>query len=219
MDASEHAAPSARAGRPTQADLDCLAGQLGRPCAAKLHLVQRVAARCQWDLPAVAEALPYDAAGRPFPTLFYLTCPTAVAAVQLVEAGGGVRRYAALLAASRQPATAGPAPGDGAALVASAGAAERYERRRRRALARGPAGASFARAADGGASLSLGVGGVTDRTSLKCLHCHAAHALVRPAYLLGQRMLDDAAAAAGSLWCDDARCRRFVPPSPSVSDP
>ena len=39
---------------------------------------------------------------------------------------------------------------------------------------------------------------------------HAAHALVRPAYTLGRRVLDEASAAAGALWCDDARCRRFI---------
>jgi uncharacterized protein len=208
--------PPARAGRPTQDDLDCLAGQLGRPRAADLHPVRRVAARCPCGLPAVAETLPYDAAGRPFPTLFYLTCPTAVAAVQMVEAGGGVRRYAALLAAARRPSTPSSPAHDAASPATSVRAAERYERRRRRTLARGPATAFLARAADGGASLSLGIGGVADRTSLKCLHCHAAHALARPAYALGQRVLDDVTAAAGSLWCDDARCRRFLSASPSA---
>ena len=194
--------------RPTPGDLQCLAGQLGRPRGADLHPVQRVAARCPFGLPAVAECLPYDGAGHPFPTLFYLTCPTAVAAIQLVEAAGGVRRYAALLAASSSAVR--PAGEDAAALRASLRAAALYERRRRRTLARGPAAAFLARAADGGASLRLGIGGVAQPASLKCLHCHAAHALVRPAYALGRRLLDEASKAAGSLWCDDARCRRFI---------
>ena len=212
VEAAEPPNPLARAARPTQDDLDCLAGQLGRPRAADLHPVWRVAARCPHGLPAAAEALPYDAAGRPFPTLFYLSCPTAVAAVRLVEASGGVRRYAALLAAAR--------PRSARTLDAvSLRVAERYERRRRRTLAHGPAAAFLARAADGGASLSLGVGGVADRTALKCLHCHAAHALARPPYSLGQRVLDDAAAAAGGLWCGDARCRRFLSASPLAVHP
>ncbi len=149
------AQPHGRTGRPTKDDLDCIAGQLGRPRVADLQPVRRVVARCPHGLPAVAEALPYDATGRPFPTLFYLTCPTAVAAVGLVEAGGGVRRFAALLAAARQSA-ASPPDRDAAALAASLRAAERYERRRRRTLARGPAAASPARFTDGGASLHLG---------------------------------------------------------------
>jgi hypothetical protein len=211
VDAARSATSPGRTGRPTQDDLDCLGGQLGRPQVADLRPVRRVAARCPHGLPAVAEALPYDAAGRPFPTLFYLTCPTAVAAVGVAEAGGGVRRWAALLAAARSPSTMAPPTVDAAALVASLRAAERYERRRRRTLARSPAAVSPARFTDGGASLGLGIGGVADRAALKCLHCHAAHALARPTYTLGQRVLEDAAAVAGSLWCDDARCRRFLP--------
>jgi len=195
-------------GWPTPGDLECLAGQLGRPRGADLHPVQRVAARCPYGLPAVAECLPYDSAGHPFPTLFYLTCPTAVAAVQTLEAAGGVRRYAALLAAA--PCAPVSVDDDAAALASSLRAAARYERRRRRTLARGAAAVFLARAADGGASLRLGIGGVAHPASLKCLHCHAAHALVRPAYTLGRRVLDEASAAAGALWCDDARCRRFI---------
>ena len=33
---------------------------------------------------------------------------------------------------------------------------------------------------DGGASLSSGVGGVSDLLAVKCLHAHVAHALARP---------------------------------------
>jgi uncharacterized protein len=208
MDRLDHGDPLTGAGRPTASDLECLAGQLGRPRVADLHPVWRVAARCPYGFPAVAECLPYDAAGRPFPTLFYLTCPTAVAAVQMMEAAGGVRRYSALLAAA--PGMETPPPAATAELAASLRAAGRYERRRRRELARGLAAVFVARAADGGASLRLGLGGVVQPASLKCLHCHAAHALARPAYALGRRVLDEATAAAGSLWCDDARCRRFV---------
>jgi hypothetical protein len=209
----DHPTSRRRAGRPTPGDLECLAGQLGRPGVADLHPVQRIAARCPFGLPAVVECLPYDSAGRPFPTLFYLTCPTAVAAVRMVEAAGGVRRYAALVAAASRGA--GLAADTDAALAASLRAAGRYERRRRNTLARGPAADFRAGAADGGASLRLGLGGVADRASLKCLHCHAAHALARPAYALGRRVLDGASLAAGSLWCDDARCRCFVSPPPA----
>jgi uncharacterized protein len=37
---------------------------------------------------------------------------------------------------------------------------------------------------------------------LKCLHAHAAWALARPGYALGERIL----AEVGELWCADARC-------------
>lgn len=37
---------------------------------------------------------------------------------------------------------------------------------------------------------------------LKCLHAHAAWALARPGYELGERILDEV----DELWCPDARC-------------
>jgi hypothetical protein len=192
---------------PSASDLACLTWQLARGNEVHLWPVRRVAARCPWGFPAVAENLPYDATGRPFPTLFYLTCPTAVAAVGRIEAGGGVARFEQMLAPAKriaQPLAAGRDAAEAGRLAASLKAAERYERRRRRLLARETA-EGLARPVDGGASLRLGIGGVARRGSLKCLHCHAAHALVRPAYVLGRRVLAEAAAG-GGLWCDDARC-------------
>src|SRR5215203_910825 len=47
-----------------------------------------------------------------------------------------------------------------------------------------------------------GVGGATRGGSLKCLHAHAAFALARPGYELGDRILADA----GELWPRDACC-------------
>ncbi len=46
-----------------------------------------------------------------------------------------------------------------------------------------------------------GIGGATRTGSLKCLHAHAAFALARPGYVLGDRILADAA----PLW-PGARC-------------
>ena len=51
--------------------------------------------------------------------------------------------------------------------------------------------------------LDAGIGGTRDRANLKCLHAHAAFALARPGYELGERMLEEA----GERWCPDARCR------------
>src|SRR5918998_826789 len=63
--------------------------QLGRPPRA----FHRVAVRCPFGLPAVTEQLPYDPAGEPFPTTYYLTCPHLVAQISRLEAGGGVERW------------------------------------------------------------------------------------------------------------------------------
>ncbi len=63
--------------------------QLGRPPRA----FARVAVRCPFGRPAVTEQAPFDNAGEPFPTTFWLTCPHLVAAVSRLEAAGGVERW------------------------------------------------------------------------------------------------------------------------------
>ena len=47
-----------------------------------------------------------------------------------------------------------------------------------------------------------GIGGAERTGSLKCLHAHAAFALARPGYALGDRILADA----GPLWPREACC-------------
>ncbi len=47
-----------------------------------------------------------------------------------------------------------------------------------------------------------GIGGATRSGSLKCLHAHAAFALARPGYELGERIL----AEAGPLWPQQGCC-------------
>jgi hypothetical protein len=71
--------------------------QLGRPPRA----FRRVAVRCPFGRPAVAEQSAYDDVGEPFPTAFWLTCPQLVAAVSRLEAAGGVERWSR--AAAEEP--------------------------------------------------------------------------------------------------------------------
>ncbi len=168
------------------ADRAVVSAQLGRTPQA----MSRVAARCPFALPAVVETLPYDAGGRPFPTLFYLTCPTLVAAVSRLESSGGVQVWSARLAAE-------PALARAVRLAAAA------TRRRRGELV----GRFALTMVDGGASLTTGVGGVGDVRAVKCLHAHVAHALARPGYTFGRAVLADVEAP----WCADARCAAFVP--------
>lgn len=189
--------------RPASRDLACVTLQLGRAP----HPLRRIAARCPWGAPAVVEDLPYDDAGRPFPTLFWATCPALVAAVAALESAGGVSRFAALVTADEQ-------------LHRSLADATRYERARRRRLAE----LCPARRRDGGASLASGIGGVRRPEALKCLHPHAAHALARPGYLLGERILAAAAPVFGTHACCTPECGRSselssdLPSNPS-SDP
>lgn len=140
--------------------------QLGRKPRAFL----RVARRCPFGAPAVTEQAPYDSAGEPFPTTYYLTCRHLVAAVSRLEAAGGIERWSAALAEDPE-------------LAASLATATEEQRAVRRELAGGRVGH------EGGASLELGIGGASRPEKLKCLHAHAAFALARPGYELGERIL------------------------------
>jgi hypothetical protein len=139
--------------------------QLGR----RPRAFRRVAVRCPFGLPAVTEQAPFDAAGTPFPTQFWLSCPHLRAAIARVEAAGGVERWTA--AAQADPEL-------------------------RQSLARAHDEQRALRP-----ELPGGIGGAGRTGSLKCLHAHAAFALARPCYTLGDRILADAA----PLW-PQTRC-------------
>lgn len=141
--------------------------QLGRPPRG----VQAVAVRCPYGAPAVVEQAGYLPDGEPFPTTYYLTCRSAVAAISAIEGGGGVDRYQRMVAAGGE-----------------AEASYRWGARRQRQLRR-PAAVML----DDGASIGLGIGGTQRDGAVKCLHAHAAFAMVEPAYLLGHWILDEAA--------------------------
>ena len=63
--------------------------QLGR----RPRAFRRVAVRCPFGRPAVTEQAPFDDAGEPFPTTYWVTCPQLVAAISRLEAAGGVERW------------------------------------------------------------------------------------------------------------------------------
>jgi exopolyphosphatase/guanosine-5'-triphosphate,3'-diphosphate pyrophosphatase len=69
-------------------DLEVVRAQLGRPPTTSFDVV----VRCPVGHPLVIRNAPIAADGSPFPTMFWLTCPDAVAAVSRVEAGGWVTR-------------------------------------------------------------------------------------------------------------------------------
>ncbi|HZC40980.1 MAG TPA: DUF501 domain-containing protein [Streptosporangiaceae bacterium] len=152
-------------------DEEAVARQLGRPPRG----LRRVAHRCRCGLPDVVETAPRLPDGSPFPTLYYLTCPRAVAAVSRLESAGVMRELERRLAT--EPAF----------RQAYQSAHQDYLRRRDEA----------ARAA-GVAPLPAGTqsaGGMPAR--VKCLHALAAHELAVPgANPAGAEALD----RAGRWW-------------------
>jgi uncharacterized protein len=155
----------------TAAEEQVIGAQLGRAPRA----LWGVAHRCPCGLPDVVETAPRLADGTPFPTLYYLTCPRAVAAVSRLEAAGLMREMQQRLA--RQPE-----------LRAAQQAAHRDYLARRLAAA----------AAAGVAPLPPGTqsaGGMPGR--VKCLHALVAHELAVPgANPLGREAVD----AASDWW-------------------
>jgi len=168
------------------AEAAVVARQLGRPPRG----LRQVAHRCPCGLPDVVETAPRLADGTPFPTLYYLTCPRAVAAISRLEAAGVMRQMQERL-------------GTDAALRAAYQAAHRDYLARRDEAAR----------AAGVAPLPPGTqsaGGMPGR--VKCLHALAAHELAVPgANPLGR----EAITAAGPWWaqgpCVDPEGPRMMP--------
>ena len=121
-----------------------------------------------------------------------MTCGHLVAAIARIEAAGGVERW------SR-------AAGEDDDLAESLARASEEQRRLRRELA------GAARGVDGGESLDYGIGGSRTPAQLKCLHAHAAYALARPGYALGERILGEVP----ELWpaagcCSESAHRRLT---------
>ena len=152
-------------------DLRIIEQQLGRTPRA----FRRVVVRCPFGRPAVTEQAPFDEAGEPFPTTYWLTCNRLVAAIARLEAAGGVERWSARAR-------------DDDALRASVARAHEEQRRLR-------------------PELPGGIGGQTRTGGLKCMHAHAAFALARPGYELGERIL----AEVEPLWPSGCCSAQLVP--------
>jgi uncharacterized protein len=156
---------------PGPAELAVVARQLGRPPRG----VTAIAHRCPCGLPDVVQTAPRLPDGSPFPTLYYLTCPRAAAAVSRLESTGMMRDMTERLRSDPQ-------------LRARYRAAHEDYLARRLAAARQagldplPAGAPSA-------------GGMPER--VKCLHALVAQELAVP----GSNPLGaEAARAAGQWW-------------------
>ena len=167
------------AGGLSLSDRDVVATQLGR----RPRAFRRIARRCPFGAPAVTEQHAYDERGEPFPTTYYLTCPHLCAALARLEAAGGVARWS-------------KAAADDPVLASSLARATAEQRRIRHRLA------SEGATPDECRSLDLGIGGSRRPEQLKCLHAHAAFALARPGYTLGERILAEVL----PLWPRDECC-------------
>jgi hypothetical protein len=125
-------------------DLAAVGEQLHRPPRA----TRAVAHRCSCGLPDVVETSPRLDDGTPFPTLYYLTCPKARAAIGRLEAAGLMREMTERLASD-------------------AGLAARYQAAHESYLARRDEIEQL--------GTTVTAGGMPTR--VKCLHVLVAHSL------------------------------------------
>jgi uncharacterized protein len=162
----------------TARDREAIERQLGRPPRA----LAGVAARCPLGGPSVIAQRPYDEAGVPFPTTFWLSCRVLVRAVGELESNGGIAVLEHELA-ERPALRRSRASAD--ARVASLRASLAAEGSR----------------ADHGATLATSLDGGRRGAPLKCLHAHAAVALAAPPYALGRLVLERAVAETPERCC------------------
>ncbi len=161
----------------TERDTEAVARQLGRSPRGLLG----VAHRCPCGLPDVVRTAPRLDDGTPFPTLYYLTCPRAAAAVGTLESAGLMSELTERLATDPVLATA------------YRSAHESYIAERERiAVVPELAGVS--------------AGGMPDR--VKCLHVLVAHALAEGP---GVNPLGDEALAMLPAWWADGPCVQDLP--------
>jgi uncharacterized protein len=151
----------------TPADEAAIAAQLERQPRGAVG----IAYRCPCGKPAVVATRPRLTDGSPFPTMYYLTCPRAVAACSLLESQGLMAEMNRRLGHDRDLAAA-------------------YRRAHERYLADREALGSVPEIA------GISAGGMPDR--VKCLHALVAHSLaagegVNP---LG----DEAVSTVGAFW-------------------
>lgn len=156
----------------SQADEAAIAAQLGRPPRG----IRAVAHRCPCGLPDVVETAPRLPDGTPFPTLYYLTCPRAVAECSRLEAGGVLRELTERLASDEEFAA-------------------RYQAAHQDYLARRTA------IEDVSEIRGVSAGGMPDR--VKCLHVHLGHALAAGP---GVNPVGDEVLSAATGWWANGQC-------------
>jgi hypothetical protein len=153
-------------------DRAVVGAQLGREPRA----IRAVAHRCPCGNPDVVETSPRLADGTPFPTLYYLTCPRAAAAVGRLEASGLMREMSERLRTDDE-------------LAAGYRAAHEAYLARREAIGHVEEIAG------------ISAGGMPNR--VKCLHVLAGHALAAGP---GVNPLGDETLAALPPWWTDGPC-------------
>lgn len=155
--------------------------------------VMSVAVRCKWGMPQVLKCRPFYR-GRPFPTLFWLTCPSMAYQCGRIESAGGVKALEDFLS------------GDKKAYrlynsryillrIFSLGVCERFFLRR-----------YFPKMWK--IMLKTGIGGIrlSETPAVKCLHLQAATMLALPGHPAGAWLAEKIK----DFCCKKALCEKYL---------
>lgn len=154
--------------------------QLSRPLTVDCQIV----VKCPQGYPAVTENKPLDKEGRPFPTLYWLSCPLAVKKCAQLEAASLIKKVEQKLQTDERLRTA---------FLKGVSA---YQQRREQLAAEKKTALSEA-------FLKSGIGGSSNLLALKCLHAHLAHFLATGQNPVGEILFKQLA------WQNCHYCKRY----------
>ncbi len=135
----------------SEEDIKIVSHQLGR---TPKNIIQ-IARRCSYGFPVVIESSPV-LEGKPFPTIYWLTCPYLRYQVSRLESNGGVARFEGLLSKSPK-------------LYAEYVEAHLKSKEKAVELAQNAPNSVLKRLS------KCGMGGIEDFEHIKCLHMHVAY--------------------------------------------
>lgn len=121
--------------------------------------------RCSYGYPQVVTVYPLIE-GKPFPTIFWLTCPYLTKAIDHLEAEGWIKRMETRVRENQ-------------VLAARLQAAHLAYINERQRLLTEEDRVFLEETGMSAALLKKGIGGTADFSRVKCLHLHVAHALAR----------------------------------------
>jgi len=145
----------------------------------KIDNFNKVSCRCVHGFPAVIESLPVRN-GRPFPTLYWLTCPFLRKAISTLESQGWIRYFEETLKRD-------------SAFRSRHLRANREVSHRRSLLFTGSYDEYLSK---------LGTGGIRDLMTVKCLHLHVADFLSGVDNPIGETVVG----VLNKLWCENGDC-------------
>ncbi|MHB8841831.1 MAG: DUF501 domain-containing protein [Candidatus Aquicultor sp.] len=153
--------------------------------------LKKVAARCAFGCPQVIETATFIEDAKPFPTLYWLTCPHKVKAVSRLEDDGWAERLRERIAVDSE-------------LYERLECAQEDYKLRRRAGAGTDIDKNTSVA--GHPVFETGVGGVHNLSAVKCLHAHYAHYLTGGNNPIGE-MVEHELSESADLECKEP-CNR-----------